>query len=287
MAQSRQSELALLALALAGCGGDDVQHIDPSALGMTDKTAPFYSDGELTLYEADGHVQLPIRAPTDAERAGLDGAIGPFGHHPWVTTADVGVQVTFTLANLDKSNHSVKVLVNPWNEFGKYVPGVSVVGDNAVPNLSGIEKLYDLPGVGTGSSSRIDGTFTYDDMDELATDFATVIDILKDPGLAQMGMAMGGQNQDDPRVALVNHAFNVQNRSGNSPYTDKYIPKTIPALVGFDIGLQTTEPANVAIEYAIEVVDRSGDRVLAPGDPGPKLEPRDHVYTVGGTGAGG
>lgn len=284
MAQSRQFELALLGLCLAACSSEDpVQHIDPADLAMTDKTAPFYSDGEVTLYETQAHVQLPIRAPTDAESATLSGAIGPFGHHPWVTTADVGVQVTWTLANMDKDTHSVKVLVDPWNEFGKYVPGVSVVGDNAVPNLSGIEKLYEVPGLGSGKSSRVSGTFTYDDMDELATDFATVIDILKDPALAPTAMGAGAQ-QGDPRVNLVNHVFNVQNRSGDSPYTDKYIPKTIPALVGFDLGLQTTEPVNAVIEYAIELVDRAGDRVVAAGDTSPVLKPRDRTYTVGGTG---
>jgi hypothetical protein len=121
-------------------------------------------------------------------------------------------------------------------------------------------------------------------MDELAIDFATAIDILKDAALVPMAAPMGGQMQDDPRVALVNHVFNIQNRHGDSPYTDKYTPPVLPALVGFDLGLQTTEPVNVAIEYALELVDRNGDRVLPPGDTRPKLEPRDRTYTVGGAG---
>src|SRR5262249_34475276 len=163
-------------------------------------------------------------APSDAERDNLKDDAPPFPRHPWVTMGDVGVQVTWTLANLDKEGHSVKVLVDPWNEFGKYVPGVSIVGDNAVPNLSGIEHMYDLPGVGSGRSSRITGTFTYDDMDELAIDFATVIDILSDDSLAPMAMPAGGQMDEDPRVQLVNHVFNIENRAGDSPYTDKYTP---------------------------------------------------------------
>jgi hypothetical protein len=284
MALARFLSLAPIALVTLACGGNDVQHIDPQAVAMTKKTQAFYDDGEVKIFEVQAHVQLPIRAPTDVERASLDGAVGPFGHHPWVLKADVGVQVSWTLANLDGDDQSVKITVDPWNEFGKYVPGVSVLGDNTVPNLSGIEYMTVLPGVGSGKSSRVAGTFTYDDMDELATDFATVIDIIKDDSLMPMAMATGGMMDADPRVSLVNHTFNVDNRSGNSPYTDHYTPSTVPALVGFDIGIQTSAAGNIALEFALEVVDRNGDRILPPGDARPKLEARDRVYTVGGAG---
>jgi hypothetical protein len=282
MAKAQSIRLAPVAFIALACGGNDVQHVDPQAVAMTDKTEAFYDDGELQIFQTQAPVQLPIRAPSESERAALEGRIGPFGHHPWVTTADVGVQVTYTLANLDKDSHSVKVIVEPWNEFGKYVPGVSMLGDNAVPNLSGIERMYDLPGVGSGRPSRVSGVLTYDDMDELATDFAATIDILRDDALVPMAMPTGGQMEEDPRVNLVNHIFYVDNRSGSTPYTDKYIPKTIPALVGFDIGLQTNEPANVAIEYSLEIVDRNGDRVLPQGDPGKKQEAGGETFTLGG-----
>jgi hypothetical protein len=284
MAKAQSIGLAPIGLIALACGGNEVQHIDPQALAMTDKTEAFYSDGELEIYMTQAHVQLPVRAPTEVERAGLEGRVGPFGHHPWVTTADVGVQVTYTLANLDKETHSVKVIVDPWNEFGIYVPGVSGEGDEAIPNLSGIERMYELPGVGSGRSSRVSGVFTYDDMDELATDFATVIDILRDDALEPMMMPMGGQMEEDPRVQLVNHTFNIDNRHGSTPYTDKYTPTTVPALVGFDIGLQTNAAVNVVVEFALEVVDRNGDRVLPLGDVRPKQEPGNNVFTLGGAG---
>jgi len=284
MAKAQSIGLTPVALIALACGGNEVQHIDPQALAMTDQTAAFYSDGELEIFMVQAPVQLPVRAPSRSERDALDGAIGPFERHPWVTTADVGVQVTYTLANLDKEDHSVKVIVDPWNEFGKYVPGVSGEGDEAIPNLSGIERMYDLPGVGSGRPSRASGVFTYNDMDELATDFATVIDILRDGALEPMAMPMGGQMEEDPRVQLVNHTFYVDNRAGTTPYTDKYTPKTIPALVGFDIGLQTNEAVNVAIEYSLEIVDRNGDRVLPLGDPGAKQEAGGDTFTLGGGG---
>jgi hypothetical protein len=282
MAKAQSIVLAPIGLIVLACGGNEVQHIDPQALAMTDATEAFYSDGELEIFMTQAHVQLPVRAPTDVERAGLEGRVGPFGHRPWVTTADIGVQITYTLANLDKETHTVKVIVDPWNEFGTYVPGISGEGDEAIPNLSGIERMYELPGVGSGRPSRMSGVFTYDDMDELATDFATVIDILRDDALEPMAMPMGGQMEEDPRVQLVNHTFNVENRAGTTPYTDKYTPKMIPALVGFDIGLQTNEAVNVVIEYALEVVDRNGDRILPEGDTRPTQDAGPEIGLSGG-----
>ena len=41
---------------------------------------------------------------------------------------------------------------------------------------------------------------------------------------------------------------------------------------------------NVVIEYALEVMDRNGDRVLPLGDPAPKQEAGGNVFTLGGAG---
>ncbi len=60
---------------------------------------------------------------------------------------------------------------------------------------------------------------------------------------------------DNPAVGLINHVFNVQNRSYNDVLVKQYIPPVIAGLTGFDLGLRTYEPANVAIEIVIEIVD--------------------------------
>jgi hypothetical protein len=256
------------ALILAGCNGDSAKRMAPADLAMTDAVHPFYSDGELTLYEVTKPVNLPIRPPTDAERKDLGKRTPPFDHYPWVTKDDVGLQITWTVANMDKydpkrpdehHDHDVKILVNPWNEFGRYVPGVAIEGDNAIPNLAGLEQEVHLPEVNgpSGGSSRMQGTFSYDDMDELATDFATAIDIIEN-----VKPTMTNGQVDDPRVGLVNHVFAIENRTGRSPLTDSYVPKVIPALVGFEFGLETTEPANIAVEFVVELEDRAGDRVI-------------------------
>lgn len=152
---------------VTGCGGDNTRQLDPKSMAMTSDMAAFYDDGELTLYEAQTPVKLPIRRPTADQQKALNAAkkASPFDHEPWVTPSAVRVQLTWTLANLDTNGHNVEILVDPWNEFGRYVPGISMDGENAVPNFSGIQELYELPGTKDTRSSRIQHTFTYDDMD--------------------------------------------------------------------------------------------------------------------------
>lgn len=270
---------ATAACVLAGCSGSTTQHLDPQNLAMTATMPAAYDDGETQLFESYVGVNLPVRQPTQQDLATLKGAIGPFDHHPWVTIDDVKCQVTWTLANMDKDPHDVELLIDPWNEYGRYVPGVSQVGDNAEPNLSGYDEIYALPGLKSGQSSRIEHTVSYDDMDEVATDFATTIEIfakvIPTPATATMAA-------DDPRIGLVNHAFNLQNHSGNDPLTDRYIPSVIPALVGFNLGLRTTEKANLVLEYSVEIVDEEGNRTVEQGSHVATFQAPGRTYSLAG-----
>jgi hypothetical protein len=209
---------------------------------------------------------LPVLAPRPAqlERLGSEGS-DPFERMPWVERDDVRVQVTWTLSNLDASAHNVWVMVDPWNEFGRYAPALHVSDDEAMRDFSGIDMLFALPGLDDAAEPRILGTFTFDDMDELAVDFATVFKILNDAVPA-------GEDEEDPRATLINHAFNVRDRSHRSPLLDPYRPSVVPGLVGFDFGLRTSEPANVALEIVVELRDE-GDRVARSGESVPLLEP--------------
>jgi hypothetical protein len=281
MQSARPSALLATAALLffSGCSGDTTRHLDPSQLAMKSTDTPV-SMGEDMVFESFVPVNLPVRRPTKDELSALKGAVKPFAHHPWVTIHDVRVQMTWTLANLDNDDHTVEVLIDPWNEFGKYVPGVTRVGDEEVQNLSGFDEIYDLPGLKSDRSSRIEHTTSFDDMDELATDFATAINIFTQ--IMPPAMAMPGQDQpEDPRVSLVNHVFNLQNRSGSDPYTDGYTPAVIPALVGFNLGLRTAEPANLVLEYTLEIVDSDGNRVLEEGSQATTLKAPDTTYTLG------
>jgi hypothetical protein len=271
---------ALLALA---CGEGETRRLPPVSVALADTVPPVYDDGELTIYEAKTRLMLPIVAPSDAQLARLsEEPSDPFERQPWVTHEDIGVQVTWTLSNLDATDRSVWVMIDPYNEFGRYEPAIVVTDDEAVRDLSGIDMLFLLPGTdsnGARAEPRVVGTFSFDDMDELARDFATVFKIVEDG-------APSDEEEDDPRSTLVNYAFNVRNRSYNSPLLAQYQPASVPGLVGFDFGVRTAEPANVALEIVVEIRDRRGDRVAERGQTVRLLEPPESVISAGAPRAG-
>jgi hypothetical protein len=268
---------------MAGCGDNErTRTLDPALVGMDETIAPIYDDGLVQIYEVKASMELPLAAPDARSEQELgDSSPEPYGRQPWVTTGDVRVQVTWTLSNLDAANHNVEVLIDPWNEFGRYWPGVAVVDADAgetVPNPSGIDIRYELPGLDDPREARIRGTFTFDDMEELAADFATAMNIIQNVEAP----TDAAEAEDDPRIGLVNHAFHRNNRTGRDVVTDRYVPDIIAGLGGFDFGLRTREPANVALEIVVEVVDTGNERVLEPDSDDPPLEiPGDYI-TIGG-----
>jgi hypothetical protein len=226
---------------------------------MVSTDTPFYSDGQTTIYQVKRPVSIPIIPPTADEKKTLrQVAVEPWDRTPWITKNDVKVQVSWTVSNLDKDGHNVELLLDPWTEFARYVPGVNVGEEETIPDLSGIDLLTRIEGL-----ERKTGTFTFDDMDEVATDLATTQEILfKMPPMAAAATTNtdygGGVN------GLINHAFEIHNRSSdNDKLVAYYIPPTIAGLVGFDIGLRTYDKANVSIEIVVEVVDVPGNRVNA------------------------
>ena len=129
------------------------------------------------------------------------------------------------------------------------------------------------------SDSRRHGTLTFQDVDEIAIDFATVINIIANPPPPEDGSDVG------PEVIYVNHAFAVENRSFQDPLIQDYIPSVIPALIGFDLGLRTREPANISVEVALELVDETGERVRED-DSTAELLPEPEEYVTVGTAGG-
>lgn len=237
----------LAAWGAASCGAEsDKQTYDPVVLGMTSDDPPIYADGESEIYEVKRPVSLPITVPLPADLDLLSPVVPPYTRTPWITNKDVKVQVSWTISNLDKEAHNVEILLDPWNEFARYVPGVSVGEEETVPDLSGIDLLMRVEGM-----SRKKGVFTFEDMDEVAVDLATVQNIV---GAAAGTMAEGVNG-------LVNHAFEIHNRSSDDRLVKAYIPSTIAGLVGFDIGLRASEQGNVAVEIIVEITDFAGNRV--------------------------
>jgi hypothetical protein len=242
---------ALLAASGAvGCAAEsDKQTYDPVALGMTSDDPPFIDDGQSTIYEVKRAVSFPINVPSEADLAVLSAVVPPYPRTPWITTKDVQVQVSWTISNLDKQAHNVEILLDPWNEFARYIPGISVGEEETVPDLSGIDLLMRVEGM-----SRKKGIFTFEDMDEVATDLATAENII--------GASTGAGTTDAGVNGLVNHTFEIHNRSSDNDRLIKaYIPTMIAGLVGFDIGLRTVEQGNMAIEIIVEITDHVGNRV--------------------------
>lgn len=267
------------AICLIACGDDTTHHLDPVSVAMIgdESFQPVYDDEELVIYEAKTSLMLPVIAPRPAQLAALSSdASDPFERMPWVRSDQLQVQVSWTLSNLDPEPHSVWVMLDPWNEFGRYEPAVHVNDEEAVRDLSGIDMLFLVPGVTAEAAGaaqpRIVGTFTFEDMDELARDFATVFKILND------AVPVDDQ-EEDPRATLVNHAFNVRDRSYNSPLLRPYQPSVVPGLVGFDFGLRTSEHANVALEIVVEVRDLAG-RIAEPDQTVPLLAPPETVISA-------
>ena len=265
-------------LAAAACSqSSNNQTTPPLDLGMTSTMAAYYSDEEVTIYESQAPVPLPVKAPSasDMSSLGPTPAGTPYPHAPYLNVNDESLEVHYTISNLDSTDHTVWLLIDPWNEFVRWNPGVSVVSDEeTVPNYG-----YDLPFL-VPALSRVDGTITPDDMHEIAIKLASVMNLLASPQAMAADNADadaggdGGATPDDPNAAsmamnafdataVANNIFNPQNRSnGNDPIYTPWIPPVIAGLTGFDLGLRTYESANVAIEITIDVQDLNGNRFV-------------------------
>jgi hypothetical protein len=256
------ASLLLCAAATAGCDAtSDDQVTSPTVLGMTTSLTPAYNDGEQMIFQVKTPVSLPYRRPTAAETAAL-GPQDPYPHYPFLQKSDSLVEIRYTLSNLDTTAHVVTLMLDPWNEFVRWVPGLVIQEDDSIPDESGYSKVVSVPAM-----SRLEGTITSDDVDELATDLATVEYIQAHPPADSSG---DDDDDDDGNGAnidgLDNHVFDPQNRSNDDdPLLVGLIPKVVPGIVGFDLGLRTTEAAQMAVEITVEIQDLNGNRVLPYG----------------------
>jgi hypothetical protein len=204
------------------------------------------------------------------------------------------------LSNLEDRSHNVWLLVDPWTEFGRYWPGLTLVDADEgeySPNRSGYEYYYSLEGKGAGERSRRHGTLTYDDMDEVVRDFATVMNMIKFPPT----MGIGGyelEDGEDPLPGYANHAFHFENRSENDPLLKDYVPSTFAGLTGVDIGLRTGDTSEIpgppdmegqatrvapkiALEVVVEITDLGSGKLRREGADDVLLEPTQEIITVG------
>jgi hypothetical protein len=250
-----------LSVLASGCAGNDEKEVlPPVVLAMLETSAPIYDDGQEQIYQVTREVLLPYREPQDAERP--RGELDPYPRSPFHFVTDTRVTVRFTLTNLEERPHTVELLLDPWNEFVRYVPGVTMVRqDEVLPNFSGIQRIFVVP-----PKARIEGIITPDDMVELATDLTVAMALERRPPAA---------DGDFGGAALYNRAFNIQNRSSEPDVVlQSWMPGNkaqVAAVIGFDLGLRTSEPAKLAVELVIDIEDVHGERVVMDGQEGNRL----------------
>jgi hypothetical protein len=241
---------------------------------MTSKMAPYYADGNTTIYEAQRPVQLPVRRPTGAETSNKPPQGTPYKHWPYLLASDERLELHYVITNVDSDTHSVWLLIDPWNEFVRWAPGITVVNDDVTVPNNGYDLAFAIPG-----KSRVEGTITSDDFVEIATKLASVQAVLASALTATPGptgtvsVAPPGATaypMVDPRT-LCNNIFDYQNRSNSDDalYTP-WIPSVVAGVTGFDLGIRTYEPANVGVEITIDEVDLNGNRFVVADDTGTK-----------------
>jgi hypothetical protein len=261
-----------LAAACSNGAGDQVTK--PVSVGMTSSIAPYYSDGQITLYQVTVPVPLPVRMPTADEEKALGTAPKgtPYPRAPFLTADDESVEIHYAITNTDKTTHNVWLLIDPWNEFVRWKPGVSVVNDEeTIPN-EGYDQQFVL-----GPKARIEGTITSDDIHEIAIKLASVEKFLASPaGQAMTQAATGNQAMSDNSLnpaQVCDNIFDYQNRSNSNPpdlYFTPWIPPVVAGLTGFDLGLRMEAnegdsggAGNVGIEVTMDVQDLNGNRFVA------------------------
>lgn len=257
LARALAGIVVLGAVASACAGQDEKEVLPPVVLGMLETTGPTYDDGQQQIFQVSREVRLPYRQPNDDERP--RGEQDPYPRPPFHVTTDSRVTLRYTLSNLDDRVHTVELLIDPWNEFVRYVPGATTIrNDEVLPNFSGIARVVVLPSMG-----RVEGIITPDDMTELATDLTVAMALERRP--PDPAGQFGGP-------VLYNRTFNVQNRSSEpDPILQEWMPRSranIAAVIGFDVGLRTYAPAKVAVELVIDIEDLNGERVLIDGEEG-------------------
>jgi hypothetical protein len=233
-----------LALTLVGCNDDRRYVGDPllHQIALTETTPAAFAVEDTVLFVVEERIELDVAAPTDlaledlrvaAERFEL-----PFPRLPWVERDDLGIQVDFVLYNLDDEEREVAVIVNGFNEFHEYQPGVTVIDDEAVVDYAQWERLYALE-----AQQRMTRTLREEDFDEIAVDLATVVN--------------GAPNS--------NEVVFFENKSSDDPRAEPYIPVVVPGLVGFRLGLRANAAANVLLEATVRVRDRN-ERLIDDGE---------------------
>ncbi len=230
-----------LAVLLLACGcTQSEQYVGTGGMyefAMTADTPPMATTRDNALYMSELRIELPIRPPSSDTlamlRAQAPGQMLPWSRLPWCQVHDYEIQVDWTVSNLDNNPAHVALTLNGFNEFDEYVPQFSINEQDIIPDFAQWERTFDLEPLG-----RKSGTIREEEMDEVATNLATVVN--------------GAPNS--------NEVVYFENQSATDPRSQPYIPSVLPALTGFRIGMRAAGavggPApNIVVEASVRIRD--------------------------------
>jgi hypothetical protein len=236
--------LLTLLLAIAGACADERRFAGGvHQVALTEDTPAAFTLEDAQLFVVETRIELPIRRPPDIALQDLRQAADsyddlPYRRLPWVERGDVEVEIDFSLTNLDDESRQASVIVNGFNEFHEYVPGVIVVDDEATAEFAQWERLYAL-----GPRERIERTIREEQLDEVAVDLATVVNGVDNP----------------------NNVVFFENQSATDERNREFIPEVVPGLAGLRLGLRATEAGNLLLEATVRVRD-TADRLASEGE---------------------
>ncbi|GAC1542221.1 MAG: hypothetical protein NVS3B10_31090 [Polyangiales bacterium] len=235
----------LTALALVGAtvvgaaackGSVETRTIGPITLALSDATpvakVPAAGGaggaGGAGLFETQASVVLPLtQRPADGAAASK-----PYPRAIWYGASDLQVQVTYTISNLSDDAVIFELLVDPWNEFIRYTPQVSVDEEGRISaDASPIDRRIILD-----PRARISGTVSYDDFYRMALDLAVIMNGSPNPF----------------------HVIEPHTKILTDPQTSYLIPSQIDGLTGFDLSLRSSSKAKLALEATVELIDHGG-----------------------------
>ncbi|HJL16022.1 MAG TPA: hypothetical protein RMH99_10210 [Sandaracinaceae bacterium LLY-WYZ-13_1] len=234
-----------IALVATGCL-DEQRYVTPEgggawALAIDEDTPAFFEAEDDSVYLIEQRIPIEFRQPTEeelAELGDLEGVEIPYAQRPWLERGDIELQLDWTLSNLSEDPVTVTLVVNGFNEFHEYNPGIEVVDDELVIDFAQWERTYRLEPM-----SRRHGTVREEELDEVAVDLASVVNMAPNP----------------------NQIVYFENQSSHDRRSQMYIPDVVPALTGVRVGLRSLSNSPVVLELTLRVRDNRD--VLYDGDP--------------------
>ena len=240
--------LILLATAFAAGCIPEQRFVTPDTggvwqLAIDESTPAFFESEDGNVYLVEQRIEIDFRYPTDEEAAEM-GDVGtnqvPWATLPFVRRDDIQLQVDYTISNVSDSTITAAVVLNGFNEFHEYSPGVQIIDEEVVAEFSGWERNIRL-----GPGERRTGTIREEELDEVAVDLSSVVNGAPNP----------------------NQLVYFENQSANDARSQLYIPDVVAGLTGVRIGLRSDAAVPVVLEVTLRV--RDDRRILVQGDDEP------------------